>query len=159
MKYRPIDLVADHDYILERHCRINYACDTPWAREIPYEQYRANWLNMPGQISGFLNALTESMQDPRTLAELLVDDHGEIAGYFWAPFHEDHEAGFAWLSLDDCYIEAPYRRQGLAAKWMKHAEKHARNCGAKVLRSGTGCENKASRALQEGLGFYQYRYE
>ena len=29
-----IDFETDKEYILERHCRINYECDTPWARKI-----------------------------------------------------------------------------------------------------------------------------
>ena len=159
MTYRPIDPAADREYILERHCRVNYACDSPWARKIPYEQYRANWFAMPSQIAGFWQALTESMQDPRGIAELLIDDSGAIAGYFWAPFYEDREAGFAWLDGQDMYIEEAYRRQGLAAQWLARAEAHARKHGAKVFRSGTGCENTASQALHQHLGFYQYRCE
>jgi len=159
MTYRANDLTNDREYILECHCRVNYECDTPRARAISYAQYRANWFNMPGQIAEFWGALTESMQDPRTIAELIIDSNGEIAGYFWARFYENAETKFAWLDLDDLYIEERYRRQGLAAKWLTRAEAHARNCGANVLRSGTGCENTASKALQEGLGFYQYRYE
>ena len=157
MTYRPIT-PDDHDYALECHCKNNYACDAPWARAMPYEQYRANWFAMPGQMDEFWQHLLESMKDPRTVAELMLDEDGAIAGYFWAPFWEA-EAGFSCLELQDIYIEEAYRRQGLAAQWFARAEEHARSCGAKVFRSGTGCENAASIAMHKRLGFYVQRYE
>jgi len=40
MIHRKIDFEKDREYVLERHCRINYECDTPWKRELPYEEYR-----------------------------------------------------------------------------------------------------------------------
>ena len=40
-----IDIEADKDYILERHCRVNYACDTPWARKTPYTTYQQKWFS------------------------------------------------------------------------------------------------------------------
>jgi len=42
---------------------------------------------------------------------------------------------------------------------MEYAEKLARNHGAKVIRSGTGCENIPSQKLHQKLGYYQYRME
>ena len=38
--HRNIDFEKDRDYVLECHCRVNYACDTPWMRKLPYEDYR-----------------------------------------------------------------------------------------------------------------------
>ena len=159
MTARPIDPAADRDYVLECHCKINYACDSPWARELPYEQYRANWFAMPMQQAGFWQHLTSSMEDPRGIAEIMMDDDGTIAGYLWAPFSEDAEAGFAWMDVQDIYIEEPFRGQGLASQLMARAEEKARACGAKVIRSGTGCENGASMAMHKKLGYYTYRYE
>jgi SAM-dependent methyltransferase len=48
-RHDPIDIATDRDYVLERHCRINYECDTPWARKLAYAQYRANWFVDTGQ--------------------------------------------------------------------------------------------------------------
>ena len=156
---RPINPTTDRAYVLERHCRTNYACDSPWARAIPYERYRANWFAMPGQMDGFWQHLTGSMNDPRTIAELLLDEDDAIIGYLWAPFWEEPEAGFSCLELQDLYIEERARRQGHAARWLAYAEQKAREHGAKVLRSGTGCENVASQALHKNAGFYVQRYE
>jgi len=42
---------------------------------------------------------------------------------------------------------------------MDYAEQSARRNGAKVIRSGTGCENTKSQGLHQKLGYYLYRYE
>jgi L-amino acid N-acyltransferase YncA len=159
MKTRPINPAADRDYVLECHCRNNYACDAPWARALPYESYRANWFAMTSQMEEFWKVLTRSAEDPRTIAELMTDETGALAGYFWAPFREDPEAGFSCLDVQDIYIEEAFRRRGLAARWLAGAEQKARACGAKVIRSGTGCENAASQAMHRKLGYRVMRYE
>ena len=48
---------------------------------------------------------------------------------------------------------------GIAQYLMGYAEDKARRSGAKVIRSGTGCENFMSVGLHEKMGYYQYRYE
>ena len=159
MRTRPIDTATDREYVLECHCRTNYACDAPWARAVPYEQYRANWFNMSAQQEGFWQALTDSMQDSRSIAELLLDDDDAVIGYLWAPFWEEPEAGFSCMEVQDLYIEERARRQGLASQLMAYAEQKAKEYGAKVIRSGTGRENAASIALHKQLGYYVLRYE
>ncbi|MDR0819148.1 MAG: hypothetical protein LBN43_06220, partial [Oscillospiraceae bacterium] len=83
--HRNIDLSKDKDYVLERHCRINYECDSPWKREMPYNDYQSEWLGLPSQIYGFLDALTGSVTDDRTIAEIITDGFGNIVGYLWVP--------------------------------------------------------------------------
>ena len=153
-----IDLATDREYILERHCRVNYECDTPWIRKLTYEQYRANWFSNPLQIEGFLGALIESMKDERTIAEIIKTESGDYVGYFWVCFHAE-DANFIWADVQDIYIEEAYRRTGVAAYLMDYAEQSAKRNGAKVIRSGTGCENVKSQGLHQKLGYYQYRFE
>jgi len=157
--HRPIDFERDRDYVLERHCRTNYACDSPWAREIPYEEYRRNWFAMAGQVDGFWRHLQESAGDPRAIAEIIEDGAGEIVGYFWAFFWENAEAGLVCLELQDIYVEEGFRKQGVASRLFAYAEGKARAAGANLMRSGTGRENAASIAMHGKLGFGIYRYE
>jgi len=159
LTHRAIDLARDREYILECHCRINYACDSPWARAIPYEEYRRNWFAMPGQIDEFWQHLQESAKDPRAITEIIEDETGEIVGYLWGSFWENKEAGIACLELQDLYVEEAFRRQGVASRLFAYAEKKARAIGANLLRSGTGCENAASIAMHGKLGYGIYRYE
>ena len=157
--HRPIDFERDRDYLLERHCRINYACDSPWARTISYEEYRRNWFAMPEQINGFWQHLKESAGDPRAIAEIIEDGAGETVGYLWGSFWEDKEAGIACLELQDIYVEEAFRKQGLAAQLLAYAEERARAAGANLMRSGTGRENAASIAMHKRQGYEIYRYE
>jgi len=158
LRHHRINLDTDKDYILECHCRINYECDCPWARSISYEEYRANWFSWINQQNGFLSALTESMEDSRTIAEIVKTESGETVGFLWVPFYGDDEK-FIWVYVHDIYIEEVYRKKGIATYLMDYAEKSAKQNGAKVIRSGTGCENIKSQGLHQKLGYYQYRYE
>ena len=157
--HRKIDINADRAYVLERHCRVNYACDTPWKRVMPYEAYRAEWFGLRGQTEGFMNALAESCAHPGTLAEILLTQGGEVVGYLWAPFCADDESGFKFAEIQDIYIEERFRQSGIAAELFVYAEDNARAHGARVIRSGTGCENAASMGLHSKMGYYRYRFE
>jgi len=157
--HRPIDFERDRDYVLERHCRINYACDSPWARAIPYEDYRRNWFAMPRQMEEFWQSLKDSMNDPRGIAEIIEDGAGETMAYLWGSFWENEQAGIACMELQDLYVEEAYRKQGVASRLFAYAEEKARAAGANLLRSGTGRENAASIAMHGKLGFEIYRYE
>lgn len=157
--HRNIDFEKDREYILERHCRINYACDSPWAREIPYHDYRSKWFSLADQVSGFYSYLERTAQDNRTIAEIIESEDGRIAGYLWVTFCEDKENDFRFAEIQDIYIEEEFRRHGLATKCYEYAEENARRNNAKVIRSGTGICNSASVRLHERLGFATYRYE
>ncbi len=157
--HRKIDFQKDREYVLECHCRINYACDMPWKRELPYKAYRDEWFSLASQITAFWEALQASASDKRACAEILETESGEPVGYLWMSFYSDDESGFSCAEIQDIYIEESYRRQGIARETFAYAEEHARHCGAKVLRSGTGCENRASVHLHGALGYSLYRVE
>lgn len=157
--HRPIDFLADRTYVLERHCRINYECDCPWARRTPYQDYRHDWFLMAGQVNEFYTYLQETASDDRTIAEIIETEDGQKIGYLWAPFHMDAESNFAFAEIQDIYIEEAFRKQGLATQLLTYVEKAAKANGAKVLRSGTGCENTVSINLHKKLAYYPYRYE
>ena len=159
LRHFRIDLENDREYILECHCRINYECDTPWIRKLPYGEYRANWFNNFEQQDGFLSALADSMKDERTIAEIIKTESGGTVGYFWVEFHAGTSAFMCWADVQDIYIEEAYRKNGIVAYLIEYAEKSAKQNGAKVIRSGTGCENIKSQGLHKKMGYYQYRFE
>ena len=157
--HRKIDFEKDREYVLERHCRINYECETPWKREMGYDDYHAEWFSLKNQINDFYSHMKESAKDERTIAEIIETEAGEIVGYFWVPFICDKESGFCFSDIQDIYIEKEYREIGLATELLKYAEDKARANGTKVIRSGTGVLNTKSVNLHNSLGYYQYRYE
>ena len=154
---RKIDIKADRDMLLELHCQVNYESDCPWAREIPFEQYREKWL-YSSQTEVFLKALAESMKDERTIAEIWKDS-GIIAGYLWVTFSEIVNYGITVAELKDIIVTSDYRRRGIAKKMLAHAEHLARERGADIFRSETGIDNTASQKLHESSGFETYRVQ
>ena len=92
--HRSVDFEKDREYILERHCRINYACESAWAREIPYSDYRSDWFSLTGQVSGFYGYFERSAQDERAIAEMIETEDGRVVGYLWTTFCEDEARGF-----------------------------------------------------------------
>ena len=159
LTHRRIDIERDRDYILECHCEINYECDCPWKRKMKYEDYRKEWFSLKGQIAEFLGAVVDSMSDPRTVAEIIEDGEGKTVGYLWAPFYEDTENGFKVSDIQDLYVKIEYRQKGIGTELIRYVEDAARENGADVVRSGTGCEDIASINLHKKLGYYTYRYE
>ena len=157
--HRSIDFDKDKDYILERHCRINYACESAWAREMSYPDYRSDWFSLTSQVAGFYGYLEQTAQDDRAIAEIIETEDGCIVGYLWTTFCEDKESGFCFAEIQEIYIEEEFRHRGAATQLYEYAEAKARRNNAKVIRAGTGLCNKASLQLHERLGFVPYRYE
>ena len=158
IKHRRIVLPTDKEYVLERHCRINYECDTPWKRKMTYKEYRREWFDMENQKSEFLDMLIESCKDNRSIADIVFIE-SEILGYLWVPFYASENSDFAFAEVQDIYVESNCRNKGLASYLLAYAEDRARQNGAKVIRAGTGCENIPSVKLHKKMGYYQYRLE
>ena len=154
-QWRVIDVNNDRDVLLEFHCRINYESETPYARKVPYEQYREKWLST-SQPESYLSHLTETMKDERTMAEILEDD-GVIVGYLWVTFTDIQDYNITIAEVMDIAVAPDYQRRGIGLKMMRHIEEIARERGATLLRSDTGIENVASQKLHERFEFKPYR--
>lgn len=157
--HKNIDFETYRNYVLECHCQINYECDSPWARNIPYEEYRNNWFALKNQANSFFTYLIDTAENEKTIAEIIHNEKGENIGYLWVPFITDVESGFCFAEIQDIFIEKAYRQTGIASELMRYAENKAKANGAKVIRSGTGCENEASIKMHKKHGYYQYRLE
>ena len=157
--HRSIDFEKDRDYILDCHCRINYACESAWAREISYSDYRSEWFSLTSQVSGFYGYLERTAQDEHSIAEIIETEDGHIVGYLWTTFCKDEESGFCFVEIQEIYIEEEFRRHGAATRLYEYVELKARHSGAKVIRAGTGLCNRASVQMHERLGFVPYRCE
>ncbi len=155
MQARRIDIGKDRDILLEFHCRINYDSETPYARDVAYERYRDRWLHT-SQPDAFLSHLAETMQDERTIAEILEDD-GVAVGYLWVTFHDVPDYGLTIGEVMDIAVAPEYQRQGIGRQMLRRAEVVARKHGSTLLRSDTGIENVASQRLHESLDFQPHR--
>lgn len=159
LHYRPVDIQADRETLLEFHCRGNHESDSPWARSMPYEQYREKWLST-SQPESFLQSLAKSLEDERTLAEIW-EDEGIVVGYVWVTFTDIADYNLTFAEIDDIAVADAYQRRGIASQMLMPVELLARERGAHILRSETGIENIASQGLHTKLDFqtYHLRYE
>jgi ribosomal protein S18 acetylase RimI-like enzyme len=155
MRHRRIDVERDRASLLELHCCINYESETPYARRMPYAQYRETWLGT-SQPDSYLSHLVESLQDPRTIAEVVEED-GAIVGYLWVTFTDLEDYGLTIAEVMDIAVTPDYQCQGVASELLRRAEVQARRAGATLLRSDTGVENVASQRLHDKLEFRPYR--
>ncbi len=156
-----IDMLRDREYLLDCHCQINYECESSWARQITYECYKQNWLKMDNQINIFLNSIENSINNSKSKAYLIYSDEifSNVIGYVWAHYSEDKETGFRCLEIQDIYIEAQYRQQGVAKKIILYLEQYAKSIEVKIMRAGTGVLNTSSMKMFESLGYKPYRIE
>ena len=150
---------SDRATLLDFHCCVNYASDSPWAKAVPFDEYRERWLSTP-QTETYLSDLAQSLEDERTIAEIW-ENNGVPIGYVWARFTDIPEHGFTFAELWDLIVVPAYRRRGIASKMLLHVEELARSRGAHALRSAAAWETGASRGLHTKLGFnpIEMRYE
>jgi ribosomal protein S18 acetylase RimI-like enzyme len=155
-RFRAIDLNRDKTALLDFHCRINYESETPYARTVPYAEYREKWLST-SQPKSFLSELAKSMKDNRTIAEIL-EDRNQTVGYVWVTFTDIPDYGITIAEIMDIAVAPDHQHRGLGTMMMRHAEEQARRQGATFLRSDTGIDNVASQKLHESLGFRAFEY-
>ncbi len=156
-RYRRIDLIKDRKTLLEFHCRINYESETPFARNVSYEEYRQKWIGTP-QPETYLSDLSKSIKDKRTIAEIL-EDNGNVVGYLWVKFSDIQGYDLTVAEIMDIAVTSDYQRRGIGLSMLGHIEKLAKERGATFLRSDTGIENVPSQKLHRKFGFKTKRIE
>ncbi|MCJ2519663.1 MAG: GNAT family N-acetyltransferase, partial [Candidatus Thermoplasmatota archaeon] len=127
----------------------------PWARRMPYEQYRERW-SATSQPDSFISDMMQTMKDDRTIAEILEDD-ADIVGYIWVSFSEIQDYDLIVAEVMDIVVAPDYQHRGIGLKLMKRVERLSLERGATLLRSDTGIENMASQRLHEKAGLKPYR--
>lgn len=122
-RYRRINVKNDRAILLELHCRINYESETPYARKLPYDQYKEKWLKT-SQPEEYLSHLAKTMKDKRTMAEIL-EDKDKIVGYLWVTFTEIKDYNITVASVMDIIVVPSYQRRGIGLRVMNHIEETA----------------------------------
>jgi ribosomal protein S18 acetylase RimI-like enzyme len=154
-RFRTVDVNREKTVLLEFHCRINYESEFPYARIVPYAEYRKKWLSTSQPMS-FLSELARTMKDKRTIVEIL-EDNGQTVGYVWVTFTDIPEYAVRIAEIMDIAVAPNHQHRGLGTMIMRHIEKQARLHEATLLRSDTGIDNVASQRPHESVGFKPYR--
>ena len=158
LRQRPVDVAKDRTLLLELHCLANYESDAPWARRMSYGEYREKWLSTR-QPDSFLDHLSESQNDPHTVAEIWEAESGDPVAFVWAVRWEVEGYDVVMCEVKDVAVDTNYHRQGIGSQMLAYVEEKARAYGADVMRSDTGIENVGSQKLHEKCGFATHRIE
>lgn len=159
IRHRKVDIVKDREILLELHCEINYECESGFAKEAPYEIYRKKWLDTENQVEEFISALSKSMGDNKTIADILEDENGIALGYLWVTFYDIKDYNLSIAEINEIAVTKQFRKSGIGTYAIEYTKKIAKMRGANILRSGTGYGNISSRVFHERCGFKPYRIE
>ena len=135
-RYREADQAAVRDLFI----RINRELMRPDLRDA-FERYLA--VSLREEIDRLADYYGE-----RQGASFVVHDSATLAGVFGI-----ERLGAPTAELRRMYVDAPYRRRGLARMMVAHAEQACRHLGTRVLTLGTSELQQAALAFYRASGY------
>lgn len=147
---RPVDLQLDRDFLLDLGCMASYESLPAWYRLHSYRAYRDTWFesSLPKL---FLKSLSTSISEPRTVAELWLEDE-QKAGFLWLAF-SDSPHNRVVATLHDLAVTPGHQRRGIGTMMLQAVEAMARERGAGILRVETSIENESTQSMYQKAGF------
>ncbi|RCS31089.1 GNAT family N-acetyltransferase [Rhodanobacter denitrificans] len=121
-----------------------------------FDGYR-QFYGQPTDLSRARDFLAERFHHHESLVLLALDEHGAGLGFTQLyPLFSSVRTVRTWL-LNDLFVAAPARRQGVAAALLKAAAENAHALGAASLSLSTALDNAPAQALYESLGWQRDR--
>lgn len=150
VEFRPVCLDDDRDLVLDMLVIRAFEAAPEADRRRGLNEFRKQWLASP-QADAWLNALQASMEDRRTVAEVILVN-AVPAGVMWATFEgPPYEAVFAELRL--IAFRLNFQRQGLGRLSVHRLEELATERGAVSLRSTGSAPSEGIRRFHASVGF------
>ena len=116
-----------------------------------FDRYRV-FYQQPADLSGSRAFIQQRLQKGDSTI-FLAQSAGQSVGFTQLyPSFSSVSMRPIWI-LNDLFVEAAHRRQGLAQTLMSTAADFARDTGAIRLSLSTQVENTAAQALYESLGY------
>lgn len=102
----------------------------------------------------------KTLIDTPSLGRLWLIESPETAGYLAVTFGYSLEFHGRDASIDELFLTAPYRRQGIGTRALQFAIEQCRRLGIHALHLEVEHTNTAARALYQHIGFepHQHRY-
>jgi Acetyltransferases len=117
-----------------------------------FDGYR-RFYGKPSDETGARDFLTARLRLGESMILLARDAHGAALGFTQLyPLFSSVRMVRTWL-LNDLFVAATARRQGVAKALLEAAAAQARNQGAASLSLSTAHDNLAAQALYESLGW------
>ncbi|WP_426702492.1 GNAT family N-acetyltransferase [Rhodanobacter sp. Col0626] len=121
-----------------------------------FDGYR-QFYGQPADLARARDFLAERIHHHESLILLAQDESGAGLGFTQLyPLFSSVRTVRTWL-LNDLFVIADARRQGVAAALLDAAENHARALGAASLSLSTALDNAAAQALYESRGWERDR--
>jgi len=116
-----------------------------------FDQYRV-FYNQSSDLDAATKFLQERFQNQDS-TDLIARDCDRVVGFTQLyPSFSSVSMKRVWI-LNDLFVDALYRKQGIAKLLMNAAEQFARQSGAVRLVLATQISNVAAQALYESLGY------
>ncbi|MFK2931001.1 GNAT family N-acetyltransferase [Dyella agri] len=117
-----------------------------------FDGYR-QFYGKPSDPAGAREFLTARLRLNESMILLAHDGHGAALGFTQLyPLFSSVRMVRTWL-LNDMFVAASARRQGVAKALLEAAATQARNLGAASLSLSTAHDNLAAQALYESMGW------
>jgi ribosomal protein S18 acetylase RimI-like enzyme len=117
-----------------------------------FDAYRV-FYGQPTNLAESTQFLRERFQHHESVVLLAVDDEGEGAGFVQLyPYFTSVRVARLYL-LNDLFVAAKARRQGVAAALLHEAEAYAKAVGAVGMTLTTAHTNVPAQRLYESLGW------
>jgi GNAT superfamily N-acetyltransferase len=109
-------------------------------------------------IAGFERPRVESLlhsllAEPQRGACWVAESDGRLCGYLLAVFMLSLEHGGLMAEIDEVFVSAEMRSQGLGSLLMAHAEQELAQRGVTRLQLQLGVGNERARSFYESRGF------
>jgi ribosomal protein S18 acetylase RimI-like enzyme len=131
---------------------------TVYLVEALFDKYRV-FYHQPSDIALARQFLQQRLSNNESVIFAAADDQdGEIvpAGFTQLyPLYSSVQAQKNWI-LNDLYVEANYRKQGVGRKLIEAAMQFAKGEGATYIQLETMPDNITAQRLYESIGFTQY---
>jgi ribosomal protein S18 acetylase RimI-like enzyme len=146
---RPVDLITDREFLLDLACLASYET-LPASYRQAYPGYRRAWIES-SRPQGFLDRLETAIQDPRTIAEIWMED-GQPIGLLWLSFDDSPQLQIT-ATLNGLVVSPSHRRRGIGTMMLQAVERMSREGQAGVLRVETRIDNEWAQMRYQNAGF------
>lgn len=117
-----------------------------------FDGYR-QFYGQPADLARARDFLAERLRHHESLVLLALDEHGAGLGFTQLyPLFSSVRTVRTWL-LNDLFVAATARRQGVGAALLKAAAEQAHALGAASLSLSTALDNVPAQTLYESLGW------
>jgi len=123
-----------------------------------FDQYRV-FYKQASDIALAEKFIRERLENNESVVFLALSDDGSPAGFTQLyPIYSSVRAVKNWL-LNDLYVDAAYRRKGIAEALIKAAMDFAKSEGSTYVKLETAYDNYTAQSVYEAIGFKKQEAE